>query len=271
MAQRVITGGVALVLLVGLALGCATAPPLPSGATPQQQRIDRLLGDIRLPQFAEKLEAVSLRVGGHPHDGRFPEEQRLRPRIETQLAPDAVVADVMRHVAESFDEIHVAELERFNASPLGRKVDAAAEAPYSWFSRVGYRMFGSVSDITPERVALVEKLDALTSSTRTSTELYMAVYEAIVRWYDQHGFIDPKESEAVGGIDGLVAREREKVQMNTTQHSVPFGLYALSDLSTPELAEYVGEVESPAGQWYSKAVRDALIETIGTRSAAISQ
>jgi hypothetical protein len=270
-AHRVKSGVAALVLLAGLAPGCVTAPLIPSGLTPEQQRIHRLLAGIDLPQFAEKLEQVALRVGGHPRDGGLPEDQRLRPRIETQLAPDAVVADVVRHVSNRFDEVHVLELERFDASPLGRKVDAAADAPYSWLSRLGYRMFGSASGGAPERVALVEKLDALTLSSRTSIDLYMTVYEAIVRWYDKHGFIDSKESEAVGGIDGLLAREREQVEARSTKHTIPFGLYALSDLSTPELAEYVGEAGSPAGQWYAKAVRDALIETIGSRSQAIER
>ena len=166
----------------------------PAGLTPEQQRIHRLLAGIDLPQFAERLEQVALRVAGHPRDGQLPEDQRLRPRIETQLAPDAVVADVVRRVSDGFDEVHVLELERFDASPLGRKVDAAADAPYSWLSRLGYRMFGSGPNAAPERVALVEKLDALTLSSRTSIDLYMTVYEAIVRWYDKHGFIDPKES-----------------------------------------------------------------------------
>jgi hypothetical protein len=132
-------------------------------------------------------------------------------------------------------------------------------------------MFGSISSATPERVALVQKLDALTLSISTSTEVYMTVYAAIVRWYDKHGFIDARESAAVGGIDGLIGRERESVEANATAHSIPFGLYALSGLSTPELAEYVGEAGSPAGQWYATAVRDALLETVGRRSEAIER
>lgn len=55
------------------------------------------------------------------------------------------------------------------------------------------------------------------------------------------------------------------------RHGIPFTLYAFSDLSTPDLAEYVAFVESPAGQWYSKAVREALVETIDRRCEPIQR
>jgi hypothetical protein len=260
-----------LLLLVGLALGCATAPPTPSGLTPEQQRIHRLLVDLALPQFAERLETISLRVAGRPRDHRLPEDQRLVPLIETQLAPDAVVSDVVRRVSEAFDEASVAEIERFAASETGQKVRDATRVPYSWLSRLGYRMFGSVAGGPPERVALVEKLEQLTLSSQTSGELYLRIYESIVRWYHAKGFVNSQESDAVGGIDGLIARERERVAAVSAQHSVPFYLYVFSDLSTPELAEYVAQSGSPAGQWYAKAVRDALSASIQERSAAISR
>jgi alkylhydroperoxidase family enzyme len=261
--------GAALLLLVGLALGCASAPPPGAGFTPEEQRIQALLEAVELPRFAEKLEEVALRVAGTPRDEKLPEDQRLRPRIEAQLAPDAVVADVVRRVAKSFDASFVAELERFDASPLGRKLRDAADAPYSWFSRLGYRLFGGFTDDAPARVALIDELNQLTRSNQTTTETYMAVFAAIVRWYDTKGFISPDEADAVGGTDTLVVREREKVEALTAQHSVPFGLWAFSDLSTEELSAYVAHVRSPAGQWFATTVRAALIESIEERAAAI--
>ena len=259
----------ALALLAGLALGCASAPPPAPGLSRDEQRIRALVDAVELPRFAEKLEEVALRRAGTPRDEKLPEDQRLRTRIETQLAPDAVVTDVVRRVAKSFDEAHVAEIERFEASELGRKARSAAESPYSWFSRLGYRMFGSFADDAPERVALIERLDRSTASSATTLETWMAVFAAIVRWYETKGFIDAMESDAVGGTDGLVARERANVEALTARHVVPFGLWAYSDFSTQELSAYVAHVESPAAQWFAKAVRAALIESIEERAAAI--
>jgi hypothetical protein len=258
-------------VMVGLSLACATAPPPSPSLTPQQQRTLRLLAEIDLPQFAEKLEEVALRRAGHPRDGELPEDQRLRARIETQLAPDAVVTDVARRVAESFNEEFVAELERFSASELGGKAREAADTPYSWWSRFGYRVFGGFSADAPERVALIEKLDSLTQSSQTTAEVWMKVFASIVRWYEAKGFIDPNESEAVGGVDTLLTRERELVDAVRQRHTIPFGLYAHSDLSTPELSAYVAHAGSPASQWFSQATRDALLATIGERAEAIAR
>lgn len=271
MRNRIALAGL-VCLGVALALGCATAPPLAPALTPEQQRIERLLADVYVPQFAEKLESLALTRAGHPRDGSLPEDERLRPRIETQLAPDAVVADVARRMSAAPDPTHLAELERFAASELGGKVSGAAGTPYSWWSRFGYRMFGGeIGDDAPERVKLIEELDALTRSSQTSTEIWMKVYAAIVQWYAAKGFIDDEESAAVGGVDGLLAREREQVDAVTARHTIPFGLYSFSDFSTPELSAYLEHLRSPAGQWFTTSLREALVGAIAERSAAIAR
>jgi hypothetical protein len=260
-----------LLIPVGFAIGCATAPAPSPDYTPEQLRIHRLLMGIHLPKYVERLETVSLRRAGYPPDGYLPREERIRQRIQTELAPDAVVFDVVRRVSESFDEPAVEQIERFGASPVGRNVREASGVPYSAWSRLGYRIFGGPTDNPPERVALVQKLDGLTLWSGTATDLYMQVYDAIVRWYQARHPMTPEASAAVGGVDGLVAREREQMEAVMAQHGIPFTLYAFSDLSTPDLAEYVAFVESPAGQWYSKAVREALVETIDRRCEAIQR
>lgn len=256
---------------VGFAVACATAPAPSPDYTPEQHRIDRLLRGSYLPQYAERLERSVLRVAGHPVDRKLADDERLRLRIEKELAPDAVVADIVRRVSASFDESAVAELERFQESPTGRRLHEASDAPYSWLSQTGYRFFRDTSDVAPERVALCRKIDDLTLAGQTTADLYVRVYEALVRWYVARF---PKAAEATaaqGGIEKIVARERERTQSFFYQHGVPFMIYAFSDISTAELEEYVALVESPAGRWYGDAVREALIETIELRSQAIER
>lgn len=260
---------VLLLVPISFGIACATAPAPPSGYTPEQLRIHRLVNGIYLREYAERLETVSLRRAGKPRDDELPRDQRLRQRIMTQLAPDAVVSDVVRHISESFDESAVERIERFGATPVGRRVHLAAGVPYSAFSRLGYRIFGGPTDNHPDRVALAQKLDQITLWSQNSTDLYLRVYHAIVRWYEGWHPMTQEQNASVGGVDGLLAREREQVEAISAQHAIPFTLYAFSDLSTPELAEYVALVESPAGQWYTKAVREALIDTIDRRAAAI--
>jgi predicted phosphoadenosine phosphosulfate sulfurtransferase len=178
---------------------------------------------------------------------------------------------VVRRVARSFDGRAVAELEVFDASLTGCQVRIGSGAFYSRLSRLGYRIFGVPNGESPERIALVEKLDALTYARPTTVDLYMRVYAAMVRWYQARGFAELEESDAVGGIGSLLARERVRVEAIGAQHTVPFMRYAFSRLSTQELAQYLAQVEAPAGQWYAKAVREALIETIERRSQAIER
>ena len=256
-------------ILIGFAMACASAPAPPPNYTPQQLRIHRLAERIYLREYVERLETVSLRKAGKPPDGELPREERIRQRIMTQLAPDAVVSDVVRRVSESFDESAVEQIERFGETPVGRNVHEASGVPYSAFSRLGYRIWGGPTDNPPDRVALVERLDQSTLWAQTSTDLYLRVYAGILRWYQKHHPNWQEVSDRLGGIDGMVATERDAAEATLDQHAIPFTLYAFSDLSTPDLAEYVAFVESPAGQWYSKTLREALIETIDRRSAAI--
>jgi hypothetical protein len=260
-----------LLFLASIAIACASAPAPSPDYTTEQLRIHHLLMGIHLPAYVERLETVSLRRAGYPPDGELPREERIRQRIQTELAPDAVVSDVVLRVSKSFDEPAVEQIERFGASAVGRNVREASGVPYSAWSRLGYRIFGGPTDDPPERVALVEKLDGLTLWSGTATDLYMRVYESIVHWYQARHPMTPERSAAVGGVDGLVAREREQMEALMAQHGIPFTLYAFSDLSTPDLAEYVAFVESPAGQWYSKTLREALAETIDRRCQAIER
>jgi hypothetical protein len=258
-----------LLVPVAFAIACVTAPAPPPDYTSEQLRVHRLLTGIHLREYAERLETVSLSSARKPRDGELPREERLRQRITTQLAPDAVFSDVVRRVSESFDEPAIAQIERFGESAVGRNVREASGVPYSAWSRLGYRIFGGPTDNPPERVALIQRLDESTGWSRTSTDLYLRVYVAIVRWYEGWRPMSPELSASVGGVDGLLARERERVEGIRAQHTIPFTLYSFSDLSTSDLAEYVAFVESPAGQWYRKAVREALIETIDRRAGAI--
>ena len=182
-----------------------------------------------------------------------------------------MVTDVVRRMSVSPNPTYVAELELFAASELGGKVSEAAGTPYSWWSRAGYRMFGSESGGNPERVKLIEELDSLTRSSQTSAEVWMKVYASIAHWYEARGFIDEKESAAVGGVDGLLVREREQVDAVTARHTVPFGLYSFSDLSTPELSAYIAHTRSPAGQWFATSLREALVGAVTERSDAIAR
>jgi hypothetical protein len=129
---------------------------------------------------------------------------------------------VVRRVSESFDGPAVDQTERFAESQTGRRVHEAASAPYSWFSRLGYRIFGGPDPESPERVTLARKLDELTVSSKTAIELYMRVYEAIVRWYEA---IDRK-SAAIQRCAGARADPRSrlcrtKMRLDTA-HSDPF-------------------------------------------------
>jgi len=256
-------------LLAILAVGCATPPP--PDYSPAQRRIDRLLAEIHLPEYAGALQRAALRVAGHPPDSQLAEDQRLRHRLESELDPDAVVSDVVRSVSQSYDEPAVTQLERFWTSAVGRRVHRESDAPYSLFARLGYRIFGGPDYVPPEREALARKLEDLTGSTQTTADLYLRIYQSMLRWYQARNLVDPKETEAAGGIDALIARERDRVDAIGAQHAIPFTLYAFSGLPTAALAEYVAQIESPAGQWFTRAVREALIETIDRRSQAIQR
>jgi hypothetical protein len=255
-------------LWLPLALACATAPPPPApGLSPEAQRLERLLVSLHFPQFAERLEEASLRAAGHPRDRSLPAGERLRPRIESQLEPRALVSEVARNASAELDPAQLAEVETYFASETGRKVVGATGEPYSWLSRLGYRTFGRLKDQPPERVELVERLDQLTRTRISAAALYVALYESILRWYAARGALEGSGQS----VDVLVTRQRQQLHALGKQHLVPFSLWVLRDLSTPELSDYVAFMGSPAAQSYATAVRDAMRDAIASRAAAIGR
>jgi hypothetical protein len=260
-----------LLPLAAFFAGCATAPPLASDLSPEGQRVERLLTLLRLPDFVERLQYGALHAAGHPSDVGIAMDQRLRPRIERELDPAAVTADVARRTAASLDEPSLAEAERFYASPTGAKLADAAGTAYSRWQRMRYRMSGQTAEHPPERVALVRRYEELARTGPTASQVYLRVHSAIVSWYESRNQIDATQVAAYGGVDGLRARERERTEAIANRHSIPFALFAFRDLSTPQLREYVARLESPAGQAFMNASRDALLAAIEARSAAIER
>jgi hypothetical protein len=257
--------------LAAFVAGCASAPPPASDLSHEERRVERLLTLLHMPDFVERLQSGALYAAGHPSDVGVAMDQRLRPRIERELDPAAVTADVARRTAASLDEQSLAEAERFYASATGAKLIDAAGTPYSRWERMRYRMSGQAAEYPPERVALVRRYEELAGTGPTASQVYLRVHSAIVSWYEARNQIDATQLAAYGGVDGLRERERERIDAIANRHSIPFALFEFRDLSTPELTEYVARLESPAGQAFMNASREALLAAIEARSAAIER
>ena len=262
-----------LLIPVGFAIGCATAPAPSPDYTPEQLRIHRLLMGIHLPEYVERLETVSLRRAGKPPDGELPREERIRQRIQTQLAPDAVVSDVVLSVSESFNEPAVAQIERFRRKR--RRPQRARSVGRSLLRRGRGSATGSSAappTTPPSAWPWSQKLDELTLWSETATDLYMRVYDAIVPLvpgaapHDSRGKRRRGRSRRAGraraGADGGGRWPSTGFPSRSTRSPI---------CRHPTSRSTWHSSESPAGQWYSKAVREALVETIDRRCEAIQR
>jgi hypothetical protein len=262
-----------------------------------------LLGGVVLVWGAGPIEAVAPRgvVEGGPAPRLERPSQTTSKAVDEllELSPlraqlEALAAGIRAQLREAHGELDAhdhAVVDRVAARhfdrgilfarvrlALGRNVDPARlDATLAWHrSPLGRRITrheleafpeGRAVVVSPsdERVALVQQLDERRGVSETALDVAMALMRSLARVADplrpahlRHTSNQLESQLTVARIQGFAP-----IKIACLQEM----LLAYAELTDAELAAYLGFLESPAGQWYTGAMNEALVDAASVAAA----
>ena len=160
-------------------------------------------------------------------------------------------ARVRLALGRNVDEARLAAALTWYRSPLGRRITRHEITAFP----TGRAEVISPSD---ERVALVQQLDERRGVSETALDVAMALMRSLARVADPLRPAHLRQSR-----DQL----ENQLTLARIQGFAPIKIACLQDmllayaeLTDAELAAYLGFLESPAGQWYTGAMNEALVD-----------
>ncbi len=139
----------------------------------------------------------------------------------------------------------------WHRSPLGRRITRREIVAFP----AGRAVVVSPSD---ERVALVQQLDERRGVSETALDVTMALMRSLARVAEplrpahlRHTRNQLESQLTLARIQGFVP-----IKIGCLQDM----LLAYAELTDAELAAYLGFLESPAGQWYTGAMNEAVVD-----------
>ena len=251
----------------------AAEAPAPAARAGARGAVDDLLARSG---FKDQVAAIAdrLRTEFHRRHGHLvaPDMTLAREISSARLRPEALYEAFVVEFAKRIDEERMADALVWFDSPAGRKIaglegraararDGAAE-----LGRFVARLRGEPT--RPERVALVQRLDAAGRATENSIEASLSLLRSLAVAVSP--YLPLGQGGAPGEVEGLIQRVRAQALSQTRQMSWVMMLFAYRQLSDPELTQYVEFAESGPGQWYLDAVGRSFVEAVGavTRGAA---
>ncbi len=185
------------------------------------------------------------------------------------FAPESLKARIAEHLQRRLGEDVRTQVQRFYASPLGRKVSAIEAAENNLQSKTRF-MFQMMLDPgammnraaqAPERLGLCKKLNA-TLESRDFAALIAAHSAAGNRLAESSGArgINREMLQAMVA-EKLSAGKASSGFMGTAQVLQQFSAYR--DLDTAELKKYMAFLRSPAGASFNAAIYASVNEALG--------
>jgi hypothetical protein len=212
-----------------------------------------LLVEQHVPELAAALGTLALGLA----DAEAPAGAAAdwRARIARAFDAEVLFAGVVRRAAADWDARRAASLAAFQATPVGARVGAARSRvlgadPAALDAFLAER---AAADARPERLELLRRLDR---ATETSA-LYAGAARALRRGLRRAAGAAPP----TGAEEAAARAQLEAASLGTA-------LFAFRDLSTAELASYVGFSESADARWLHRTLAAAVLAEVERATAA---
>jgi len=241
-----------------------TAP----GAVSANQRgdLDELLERSGLRVQLESL-AAGVRVQFLRGQGRISSQDRATiDRIaSTNFDADAIYSRIKLEFERNLDADKLADALTWYRSPLGKRItglELMALALESGLDNVSIER----KQASHERIALVERLDAVGGASETTVDVTLSIVRSLTRAFQPVLPVSARVSNAQ--LEEQIARARSRTLEQIRGACLVSMLLAYRSLTDQELAEYVQFAESEAGQWYMSVMNSALLAAVDVAAAA---
>jgi len=117
-----------------------------------------------------------------------------------------------------------------------------------------------------ERIALVERLDAVGGASETTVDVTLSIVRSLTRAFQPVLPASARVSSAQ--LEEQIATARSRTLEQIRGACLVSMLLAYRSLTDQELAEYVRFAESEAGHWYMSVMNSALLAAVDVAAAA---
>jgi Domain of unknown function (DUF4124)/Uncharacterized protein conserved in bacteria (DUF2059) len=210
-----------------------------------------------------KVAAVQARQNVHQSLGHLePRDLESVEAVTAQtLDPDRIFEVIVDEFSQTMDEAKIAEVRSWYRSPLGRKLtelEVRASAEDRERQLAAFMAEWKVKPPAPERVALIQRLDAAGGATELSVDVVVGISQAIARVADPH--LPPERRLRPGQLDAQARQIRLYTLEAFRQGNTVAMLYLYRDVADEDLARFVQFLETEAGAWYGNALRRSIVQ-----------
>lgn len=248
-------------LLTPAALSASDGPGSPDATA---SALLRLSG---MEQLIDGMPAQILAGMSPESSGMTPELRELLQRLVPQeYAPPALKHEVLARIRGEMQPAHAQGALRWLESPAGRRItqlEEAMAAPDAMVQMHGYARSLEQEPPAAARLALVERLDAVSGATDLTLDLALATTLAVAIAMDAANPVPHDPQLLRQAIHGQRA-QLEPTMREATRLSF---LFTYRDLPDGELERYIAFLETDAGVWYNRTLGGALVGAL-TRSAS---
>jgi hypothetical protein len=241
-----------------------TAPGPVSAA--ERSGLDELLERSGLRVQLESL-AAGVRIQFLRGQGRISSQDRATiDRIaSTNFDADAIYSRIKIEFERNLDADKLAAALAWYRSPLGKHItglELMALAFENGLDNVSIER----KQASHERIALVERLDAVGGASETTVDVTLSIVRSLTRAFQPVLPVSSRVSNAQ--LEEQIARARSRTLEQIRGACLVSMLLAYRSLTDRELAEYVQFAESEAGHWYMSVMNSALLAAVDVAASA---
>jgi len=243
-----------------------TVTALGSVSAAQRSGLDELLERSGLRVQLESLSA-GVRIQFLRGQGRISSQDRATiDRIaSTNFDADAIYSRIKLEFERNLDADKLADALTWYRSPLGKRItglELMALALESGLDNVSIER----KQASHERIALVERLDAVGGASETTVDVTLSIVRSLTRAFQPVLPVSARVSNAQ--LEEQIARARSRTLEQIRSACLVSMLLAYRSLTDQELAAYVRFAESEAGHWYMSVMNSALLAAVDVAAAA---
>ena len=243
-----------------------TVTALGSVSAAQRSGLDELLERSGLRVQLESLSA-GVRIQFLRGQGRISSQDRATiDRIaSTNFDADAIYSRIKLEFERNLDADKLAEALAWYRSPLAKRI-TALELMALAFENGLDNVSIERKQASYERIALVERLDAVGGASETTVDVTLSIVRSLTRAFQPVLPASARVSNAQ--LEEQIARARSRTLEQIRSACLVSMLLAYRSLTDQELAEYVRFAESEAGHWYMSVMNSALLAAVDVAAAA---
>ena len=234
--------------------------------------IAQIMAASGMDEILEQLPAIA--AMGFDQQPPPPVEREAFDKFRTAmlqpLDPAKTKPALVRFIEKRYDTQRYAEVVALLNTPLSKKMTALELQASTPEAQQEMMQFANsmLSQPSPQRLALVKRLDKAQQATESMVEMQMMISSAMMK--NMNRIVPEDKKMADGEIAQMLTQMREQSLPQARQFSQITMVYTYRSVSDSELEEYTQLVESDTGLYLTSLLRDAFLNLFDNISTEIA-